>query len=271
MNFFASLLRTLDAQMTAPQPYGPFHLVWFAAFLLGAWALCLWHRRHPTDPRKVILGMTLAVIALEIYKQVNYSFSYEGGVSFDYQWYIFPFQFCSTPMYAGLLAGLTKKGKVHETACAYLATYALFAGAAVMFYPVTVFTGTIGVNIQTMICHGSMILIGIYLLATGCVRSEFRSILKALPLFALFLGMAVVMNEIAHQTGLLEREAFNMFFVSPYCDPHLPVYSLIQPLLPFPVCLAVYFLGFTVASAVPLLPGMVLRRRAASEAAAVPL
>lgn len=260
MDIFAQILRFLDIQMTTPQPYGLFHLLWFGVSIAGAVALCLWHRKHPTNQPKVILGITAIVILLELYKQINYSFSYESGISFDYQWYIFPFQFCSTPMYAGLLAGLTRKGKLHTAACAYLASYALFAGAAVMFYPTTVFVGTVGINIQTMVCHGSMIFIGIYLLATGYVKAEHKTILKALPLFCVFVAMAVVMNEIAHLSGLLERETFNMFFVSPYCEPHLPVYSLVQESLDFPWCLMLYVLGFTAASHLLMLPAILLRR-----------
>ena len=193
---------------------------------------------------------------LEIYKQINYSFSYENGVTFDYQWYAFPWQFCSTPMYVGLLAGLTRKGKIHDAACAFLATYAIFAGLAVMVYPGDVFTGTAGINIQTMICHGTMLPIGAYLYATGHVKLDHKTILKALPIFAVALGIAVAMNEVAYQTGLLQTETFNMFYVSPHCDPHLPVYSLVQQVLPFPWCLMVYILGFTAAAYIMLLGAM---------------
>ena len=159
-------------------------------------------------------------------------------------------------MYVGLLAGLTKKGKFHECLCAYLATYAMFAGLCVMIYPNDVFISTIGINIQTMICHGSMITIGIYLFASGYVKLQFKTILKAIPVFAAAVGMAAVMNEIAYRAGLLERETFNMFFISPYCDPSLLVYSDIQRAVPFPFCLVIYILGFTAAAFIILLLAM---------------
>lgn len=260
MDFFASVLRILDWKMETPQAYGLFHVLWLAGTFAAAILFSLWHRKHPSDrQRKVILTTSIFVILLEIYKQINYSFSYENGIAFDYQWYAFPMQFCSTPMYVGLLAGLTKKGKLHTALCAYLTTFSLFAGAAVMFYPGDVFIGTIGINIQTMICHGSMIFLGIYLLATGYVKLEHKTILKAVPVFTVFVALAVVLNEIAHQTGLLETETFNMFYISPYCDPHLPVYSLVQGVVPFPWCLVLYILGFTAAAYIMLLIGMLVR------------
>lgn len=260
MEFFAAFLRFLDADMTKPEPYGWFHLLWLALSFAAAIAVSILHKKRPTNQRMVVLWVTVAVIVLEVYKQINYSFSYENGISYDYQWYIFPFQFCSTPMFAGLLAVFTKKGRVHEAAKAYLVTYALFAGAAVMFYPTTVFISTIGVNIQTMVCHGSMIFIGIYLLATGYVKIEHKTILKAVPLFAVFVALAAIMNEIAHLSGLLERETFNMFYISPYCEPHLPVYSIVQEYVPFPWCLILYVIGFTAAAYIMLLLAMLVKK-----------
>lgn len=257
MTFWQSVLAFLDASMETPQPYGWFHLISFALSFLALIPLC----RYPKKPgenhiRRVVLVTALVVILLELYKQINYSFSYQEGIAFDYQWYIFPFQFCSTPMYVGLLAGITRKGRVHESLCAYLATYALFAGLSVMLYPTTVFISTIGINVQTMICHGSMITIGIYLLYTGYVPLKHKTVLKALPVFAVNVGIAAVMNEIAYRSGLLQRETFNMFFISPYCEPHLPVYSMVQRVVPFPWCLILYLLGFTAAAYLVVLLGM---------------
>lgn len=257
MTFWQSVLAFLDSSMEKPLPYGWFHLVWLALSFLALIPLL----RYPQKPgqdhvRRVVLVTAILVTVLEIYKQINYSFSYENGIAFDYQWYAFPFQFCSTPMYIGLLAGLIKKGKVHDSLCAYLATYAIFAGLAVMLYPNDVFISTIGINIQTMICHGSMITIGIYLFATGHVKLEHQTILKALPVFAITVAIAAVMNEIAYFAGLLETETFNMFFISGHCPPHLPVYSMVQTLLPFPVALILYIFGFTLAAYIILLAAM---------------
>lgn len=247
MEFLQNLLRVMDMQMERPALYGWFHLLWLAITVLTAIALCRW---YPKDrkPNGLILAVTLTVIVLEIYKQVNYSFSYTEGIAFDYQWYAFPFQFCSTPMYVGLLAGLTRKGRVHEAACAYLATFAVFAGVCVMLYPADVFIGTIGINVQTMVCHGSMIFLGAYLLYSGYVKLEHKTVLKGAAVFAVCVGVAMCMNEIAYRTGLLERETFNMFFISPYCEPSLPVYSLVQAVVPYPLCLVIYIGAFTLAS-----------------------
>lgn len=251
MSVLENVLRVLDTQMNKPTLYGWFHIVSLLVTAAAMVLLCRYSKK--LQPRKVVLITAIVVSLLEIYKQINYSFSYTDGIHFDYQWYAFPFQFCSTPMYIGLLAGLTKKGKLHDCACAYLATYAVFAGVCVMLYPATVFIGTVGINIQTMICHGSMIVVGVYLLYTGYVQVTHKTILKAIPVFVVCVALACVMNEIAYRTGLLEAETFDMFFISPYGTPSLPVYSLVQGVVPFPWCLVIYVAAFTLAAYLMLL------------------
>lgn len=261
MVFFQTILKIMDRPMKTPQLFGWFHIVSLALTVLVTFFLCFRHKAdEPNRVRSVVLGTALLVTILEIYKQINYSFSYTDGISFDYQWYAFPFQFCSTPMYVGLLAGLLRKGKLQQALYAYLATFAVFAGVCVMLYPGDVFVKTAGINIQTVVCHGSMICIGVYLMYTGTVKLEHRTIMMALPVFGVTVSMAAVMNEIAHLSGLLEREVFNMFFISPYCEPSLPVYSLVQAKIPFPWCLFVYIIAFTLAAYLILLIGMSARK-----------
>ena len=272
MSFFQNILRIMDTAMEVPAAYGWFHILFWLLTIGFTVFLCLWYKNRSADQiRHMVLVVTIVVIVLEIYKQINYSFSYENGIAFDYQWYAFPFQFCSTPMYIGLLAGLTKKGRIHDAACAYLATYAIFAGTCVMIYPNDVFIDTIGINIQTMICHGTMLCIGVCLLFTGHVKLEHKSILKAMPIFAACVGLAVIMNELAYQSGLLETETFNMFFVSPYCDPSLLIYSDVQAVVPFPWSLIIYIGGFTLAAYVILLIAMGIGALSSKKAKQAPL
>ena len=250
MSFFEKLLEIFYARMQRPEPWGWFHLLFWGLSIGGAVLLCVLHKKDkPERVRKVVLTVAITVILLEIYKQITFSFS--NGTTFDYQWYAFPFQFCSTPMYVGLLAGLIKKGKVHDALCAYLATYALFAGLITMVIPNDIYVDIIGINIQTSICHGSMITIAIYLLYTGYVKLEHKTILKAMSVFACTMGVAMILNEIAFHSGL--EETFNMFYISPHQAPSLLVYSDIQKVVPFPFCTIIYFLGFTLAAYLILL------------------
>lgn len=263
MDFWRPILQFMNTQMEEPACYGWYHLLWLGLMIFVTVMLCIF-RKHDDfrQVRRLVLTVALITIVLEIYKQINYTFG-DGSSAPEYLWYAFPWQFCSTPMYVGLLAGLTPKGKFHDALCAYLATFSIFAGVCVMLYPGDVFIETAGINIQTMICHGSMITVGAYLLATGHVKLEHKTVLKAVPVFAVTVGIAMILNEVAHATGLLENHNFNMFYISPYCDPSLPVYSLVQQVVPYPWSLLIYIAGFTAAAYVMLLVAMLIRRLAA--------
>ena len=259
--FWGNLLQFLDADMKEPQMYRWFHLLFFALSIIGGILLCRFCKGDAEKSvRKWLLITAIISLVLEVYKQINFTFSYDGTViTGDYEWYAFPFQFCSTPMYISLLATVVTNKKLHTALCAYLATFAFFAGLCVMFYPTQVFISTIGINIQTMICHGIMISIGIYLLGSEYVKLEHKTILKAIPTFAICLFIASAINEVAYFSGLLERESFNMFYISPHCEPSLPVYSLVQQVVPFPWCLFIYIVAFSLAAYLILLVAMFIK------------
>lgn len=270
LKLLGEILTILDVRMTEPTIYGWFHLLFIAITVAATIFLCK-KFKNPSEKttRKILFVFAVISIVLEIYKQINYTFTYDGQkIITDFQWYAFPFQFCSTPMYVALLAVFIKQKRVHMALCAYLATFSTFAGLCVYAYPEQVFISTIGINIQTMVCHGAMIVIGIWLLYCGYVKSKHKTIVPAIAVFGIMIVIATVMNEIANSNGLLERETFNMFYISPHCEPSLPVYSLVQGVVPYPFCLIIYLLAFSAAAYIILLISMLiikLRRKKEAE------
>ena len=262
MKIIESLLVYMDLQMNTPRLFGWFH--WFWLVLTAATTVLVWKigpKLNKKQVNHIVLTTALVVIAFEVVKQVNFTFHVsESGITADYQWYAFPFQFCSTPMYVGLLVGLLRKGKLYEHLSAYLATYAIFAGLAVMLYPADVFTATVSINVQTIICHGSMIPIGALLYASGVVKPQQATLRKAMCVFSFAVVLAAGLNELAHAVGITETETFNMFLFSPYCDPSLPIYSQVQEIVPYPISLIVYILGFSAAAEIILLLAMACSR-----------
>lgn len=140
LEFLRTLLSLLDTKMAVPTPYGPFHVFFIITSIFCGFSISRYcANKGETYIRRFLLVETLLITVLEIYKQINFSFHVNGSqILFDYQWYAFPFQFCSTPMYIGLLTAVIRGKSLHEHLCSYLATYALFSGICVMVYPVTV-------------------------------------------------------------------------------------------------------------------------------------
>ena len=262
MLFLSRVMEFLTQTNEIPKLFGPTHITSFILSIsLGIALSLLFRKADKKTVRYILLVASVISILLEIYKQFVYSHTFDGHVmSFDYQWFVFPFQVCSTPMYVGLLAAITKKDTIHKPLCAFLATYGLFAGFAVMVYPGDVFINVVGINIQTMVCHGLMVSIGIFLLATGYVRPRHSSMLGALCVFTVIIVIATVLNETVYNSGILHGETFDMFFISRHFESKLPIYSDIEKVIPYPYCLGVYIFCFSSAAYVLLLINMGVRR-----------
>ena len=264
MNLWIFLLKILDTRLpSAPTPYGAFHIASCVLSLALAFLLCYTYRKDkPARVRKVVFAISALLVVLEVLKQINFSagFPEGGGVEWSYQWYAFPWQFCSIPMYVGILQGLIKKGKVHDALCVFLATYAVFAGICVMLYPGDVFTPTLFICIQTMICHGTMLPVGSYLIYSGHVQPKHKTFLGAMIVFAVAMLCAIVMNEVVYASGIHDGATINMFFVSRHFESTHPVYGPIQSIVPFPFNLLIYFLGFSAAAYVIFLLGKAFKR-----------
>ena len=246
LSFFEQFLKLLDGQMERPTLYGWYHLLCLV-ITVGLCVLVFLRARNISDKTfNLIIGITAGtLILLEVYKQLNFSYN-PSTDTWSYQWYAFPFQFCSTPMYVMLVAALVPNGKVKDSLCAFMATYGLFAGAAVMFYPGDVFIETIGINIQTMIHHGMMVVIGVFMYVSGRAKLSHKTILQALPTFAILVSVAMTANLLYGAFGDPEQ-SFNMFYISPYYPCTLPVLSLFYGQVPYIIFLALYIFGFTLA------------------------
>jgi hypothetical protein len=248
MNFIERLLIYLDANMTQPASYGWFHWL-FLVLTVITLLVIIFRYRNLSDHqiRKTLFFYALICLSLELYKQINFSFNYDTvSTWWSYQWYAFPFQFCSTPMYIALIASLTKSKLVKSSGYAFLATFGLTAGLAVMLYPATVFVDTIGINIQTMIHHSSMIVIGFLLIANQKIKHDLFTMIQALSVFLILVAMAIVIDVSTYVFGI--NQGLEMFFISPYHDSSLPVFNIIYQNVPYLVFLIIYILAFSLGS-----------------------
>jgi hypothetical protein len=101
---FEQILAMLDGTMKTPDSFGWYHLLCIA-IVVGLCALII-YKRHVFTPNRIRLNVgftALVLILFEVYKQLNFSYNAESD-TWGYQWYAFPFQFCSTPMYVMLVA-----------------------------------------------------------------------------------------------------------------------------------------------------------------------
>ena len=256
MLFLEKIHNFFDYQIACPVSYGGFHIVSLILIASITVAICkLSKDKDEKTERKIAFWFWIVILSLEIYKQLNYSISFEdGNFVWDYRWYIFPFQFCSSPLYVLPLVAFLPSGKVREALVAFLATFSLFAGLAVCIYPNDVYVETLGIDIQTTIHHGSQVILGIFFalkrLPLVTLNRKKNYLLGAVSVFSAFAGVAMLLNiagyHLLNAFGI--DETFNMFFISPYFDCTLPILSLIDDLIPYPVFLILYLLGFALVA-----------------------
>ena len=250
MNIFERFLYFLHGEMERPTPWGWYHLS--CLFIELVFVIFLFFRRnkHSEKQLKIILGIYgITAFILELLKQLSWSFNYENGiVTWDYQWYAAPFQLCTMPIYITIICLFLKKGKVRDSMLSFLAYTTILGSISTMLLPDSCFVRDILVNIHTMWLHLGSFVVSVYLFMSGEVKINLKSLRNALIVFVICMLIALGMDLIVYNSGVLNDETFNMFFISPYFNSTLPVFSDLQPKVPYLIFLLIYIFAISLGS-----------------------
>ena len=201
MNLFERILYWLQGEMETPVTWGGFHLFWLDLTFLTIIILIFIRRKHSDNQLKVVLGIYgVVALVLEILKQLIWSFNYDiatNSVMWNYQWYAFPFQLCTTPIYVSIICLFLKKGKFRNSLLSYLSYITILGSIATMIIPDSCFTSDILVNIHTMWLHMGSFVVSVYLLISGEINVNIDSFKKAIITFIIFVIVALCMNWLA--------------------------------------------------------------------------
>ena len=173
-----------------PNAFGLFHVCWLVATCLAILFALKFYDKKMLYVAYVVTAVVM--IIGEIYKQIILSFNQTGD--FKYQWYYFPMQFCSTPIYTYTLCAFLRKGKLYDWLSVYNGTYCLFAGLTVLMLPDTVYSNYLGVCVQSMLHHVLMVVVGAIALKTYVKNLSIKLFLGALGVFLFFLFIAEILN-----------------------------------------------------------------------------
>ena len=211
--------------------YSWYHIMWLIIMVTVSLILCLsFARRHDKKiDNRIIFGFGIFLIIIEIYKQIFITL-----INDSYQWSIFPFQFCSVPMYIAFLSGIIKKQKIKDAMYKFLSFFGLIAGLSVMLYPSSCFTTHyLSMLIHTMLWHSSMVIMGLYLIVSKeyCtnIRNILNELLPGLVIFILILITAITINVIGYNVYFKNTDqVLFLMYISPYYYSPLPILSVIK-------------------------------------------
>lgn len=257
MNIFERILIFLQGEMEEPQAFGWFHLMWIAFIILF---IVLSRKKNSEKNLKVILGIYgFTALTLEILKQLTWSINLENGIiTWNYQWYAFPFQLCTTPIIISLVCFFLKDGKLRDILLSYMAYITILGGLATVFMPDSCFVNDILVNIHTMWLHCGSVAVSIYLFVSERVKLDLKHLLYGILVFIGFVIFADILNIIIYNSGILNGETFNMFYISPYFISELPVFDSIQRSVPYPIYLVIYVVLLSLGGVITYLIGKLI-------------
>ena len=250
-DLFMSILNMTAWRMDAPKLFGSFHFIasLAAAIIAAVFAVSVSKRKDIKTVRVLAIAGWILVI-LEIWKQLFLFYIVNNGA---YDWWYFPFQLCSVPMYLCMLLPWTGKRR-RKTYLTFIGGYTFISAVAALIYPEDILRSYTALTVHGFIWHGLLLFISLVVLLTGSADASARGLLRAFGLFAVLCCIAVGINVFAEpimQTtpGLPHRWAA-MFYLNPYHISPQPLVGTIQKTAGIPAGLLLYSIAVAAAGSI---------------------
>lgn len=274
MNFsdlLKSILEMTAWRMDPPELFGSFHVLVTGITLLAAAllaALVTAPMRQPLpegrhfglsgsgtvntvshDPRELKLIRVLSVcgwilILMEIFKQLFLYYTVNGGA---YDWWYFPFQLCSVPMYLCILLPAVK-GRLRDAFLTFMAGYTFISAFAALVYPQDFLRSYTVLTAHGFLWHGILFFISLTIALSGLSDLSVRGFAQATLLFLILCVMAAGINTaievliLENGSGLVNRVSVSypaMFYLNPLRISPQPLVGTVQQAIGPPAGIAV--------------------------------
>lgn len=196
------------------KPYGTLHIMYF---VIGVALSCLigylLRNKSIKTIKKIIFIIGVFLLITELYKQLFYTYVIGEG---SYQWWIFPFQLCSVPMYFCLIMPFVKSKKTFNNLAIFLLSYNLLGGFISFLEPSGLIHEYITLTIHAFLWHMSLVFLGMILAFSKTVKKEKKDFVKAIYTFLALCVLAFIINLIFYKVS---NGDINMFYVGPRISP----------------------------------------------------
>ena len=249
-----SILENTAWTMKAPGMFGALHLALLALSAAFAVSGASQAKRLNNEGRIKLLaacGWLLAVF--EVYKQLFLFHIVNGGV---YDWWYFPFQLCSVPMYLCILLPLIpERSALRSAMLTFMAGFTFISAAAALIYPQDFLRSYVTLTAHGFIWHAVLLFISLTIGLSGMADLSGRGIRRSVMLFLVLCAAAVSINiyaeplmQSANASGALAESYAAMFYLNPYHISPQPVVGAIQKSAGIPAGLALYIAALAAAS-----------------------
>ena len=206
-------------EMETPKPYSAFHLALCAAGIpLAVLAARRLAKKRGAAPKAVLFSCGLFLLFLELYKQAFLFF-----IEFDghFNWWYFPFQLCSIPMYLCLL--YPQSGKYSAVFSTFIQDFGLLGGIMALAVPAGLMHPYWTITLHGFLWHFLLIFLGLYCGMSGLSSHSLRGYAETLPIFFLCCIAALAVNTAAGPSS-----GADMFYISPFHPSSQPVFHKIS-------------------------------------------
>lgn len=165
---------------------------------------------------RLLFGCGLFLSACELYKQIFLYVVINGG---RYDWWFFPFQLCSLPMYLCLMLPFLREGRFKTTLYTFMQDFNLLGGLAALIIPEGFRHIHWTLTLHGYLWHILLILIGLAIAWSGRSDLSRRGFGRTIPVFVICCCIATLINIYAPGHGRAD-----MFYITPYYPSSQPVF-----------------------------------------------
>ena len=187
--------------------------------------------------KQILFIFWIVLMILEIFKQLIKAYHYGEPSYWEYSIRDFPFSICSMVYYLMpiiLFVNKEKHPKIVDATIGYFCFIMLTMGLVVCIYTKMVTSDLIFINIQTMVHHGALVVLGVFIYVWNRKNITIKTFYRSLIAFAITAVIAIIIN-VAFYPHFI-----NMFFINPTRITNLPIGNVVQEKAGYPV----YLIGF---------------------------
>ncbi len=173
--------------------------------------------------RRFFLISGILMLASELWKQYTLTFPIGGG---SYNWWYFPFQLCSIPMYVCLLLPWVHSRRLRQVLTAFLVDFGMLGGIFAFFDTSGMHYGYLPLTVHSFAWHILLILLGLAAALSDRCAAAWKDYAGSVCLYLACCLAATGINLLFDRHGTI-----NMFYINPDYPMTQKVFSDIAAVL----------------------------------------